>query len=262
MQKNGYQFLYADCGTNDVAALMNHAMTVYAILKGGLNMTGWDKENNIYKNPQNYIKGYIQRQFISDAFQNGNEIGGDKAYIKRYKRIPDNFRSHQNRRHSDSENPYTEYKFMRILLGMADHYEFRHIHKGNVNVYSLGETGYDVHRFKSPITIKIIERKIFFIFDTESLQAIAGKKFYFLLNDREQRGFQFITKYSEQKRYIESNGRSLTAPAFDRTEVDTLIDNFIKYFNSKKQKLTSFSQPYSYSANITLIRGGLNERNQ
>ncbi|MBE6666495.1 MAG: hypothetical protein E7603_09855 [Ruminococcaceae bacterium] len=257
LQENGYQFFYAACRTNDVSALMNHAMIVYAILKGGLNMTGWDK--NHYKTPNNYIKGYIQRRFISDAFENGDQIGGDKAYIKRYKRVPHNFIIHENRKHSDSENQYSEYKFMRILLGMADHYEFHHIHQGNVNVYSLGETGYDVQRFRSPITIKILEGKIFFVFDVRSLQLIAGKRFYFLLNKREQQELLGLNQYAQQKAYIQQKGISIQVPEIGSAEMKILIEKFIKYFNAEKTKLRNFAPRYQNTANIILQRGNINE---
>ena len=259
LQENDYQFFYADCRPCKVSDLMNHAMTVYAILKGGLNMTGWDKRSNSYKNPNNYIKGYIQRRFISDVFKNGDQIGGDKAYIKRYRIVPKSGFIHENRKHSDSENKYSDYKFMRILLGMADHYKFSQTYQGEVNVYSLGEGEYDVQRFKSPVTIKILEGKIFFVFDVCSLKDVAGKEFYFLSKPEAHDEFSRLNGYKEQSEYIKQHGKSILVPKIGSAEIKILIEKFVEYFNAEKQKLRNFGPKYKNTANITLMRGNINE---
>jgi hypothetical protein len=248
----GYKYFYADCGISDVKELMNHALTVYAVLKGGLNMTRWDDRRGDYNAPNNYIKSYLQRPFLDELY--GADMGSEKAKIKSRMSISDRATLTENRKENDlNDNKYGQYVFIRALLGLADHYEFRNLRSGTVNIYSLGKDGFDVERFKSPVTIKVVGKYIYYVFDVESISLITGKTFYFL--ERVPRWFK-DAQYAEKKQYIMNNGWEIKTPdSFCEEEVDRLIKGFVAYFERVRSKLNGFTEPFKRSETLVLKEG-------
>ncbi len=251
-----YKYFYAQCPNAGSADCMNHAYTVYSVLKGGLNMTGWRNDTQRYTSPKNYIKSYVQRPFL-DALYTQNKMGSEKAKIKSKKPLPQNAVLTSERERNDNKDKTYKggYVFIRAMLGLADHYEFRNLRVGTVNVYSLGEEDFDVERFKSPITIKIIGQYIFFIFDMESIEIMKNRTFYLL--DNPAKIIKANDSYSKKKETIISKGWKIETPKeFGAEEIDRLIKGFVEYFNNEKEKLQSFRPPFQASAGLKLNEGG------
>jgi hypothetical protein len=170
-------------------------------MKGGINETRFtpynnnefDPENGRYLKPGAYIKGYIQREFLPDP------VGSDKAFVKAkvarpVRAITATEKRKWRYRFADyDERTYSGFTFVRALLGLADHYEYRddiHCNLKETRYTSNGHRPYAVYhekkvhicnydnitinadercivppkeiedktgikRFKSPITIKI-----------------------------------------------------------------------------------------------------------
>lgn len=244
-----YRFFYVEVdGNADSDRMLNHAKNIYAVMKGGYNHTKFDS-------PESYIKGYIQRYFIDDYL--GEDVGSDKAFIKKYKR-----------KNSDeaSMDKYKEFMFSRALLGLADYFEFKDkVRKGRVEIFSLGENDFDVERFRSPVTIKVIGDKLIFLFG--SFDAICGKTFYFAPNPESlTKDFNSLT-YKQKKDYITKNaykkdkfGNTLIVPIetinkFDDEDIIFFINVFCEYFMDESYKLRKFriDQTISMSSNLRLI---------
>jgi len=249
LKNRGYLFFWTEVKEGSFSELLNHAMTIYAVLKSGINMTRWDDKQQRYLKPKAYIKGYIQRDYL-DLWEKDKRIGSDKALIKKHKKIRDGESWPQKRKIGDEYVRYDDYVFIRAILGLADHYEFRDLRKGNVYVYSLNEKedSFDISRFKSPITVKIIDKKIIFIFNPDAMQNILGKEFYILTKNVPEN-----KKSVEEKcLYIKENGHIIKTPDKFSIDIKTLITGYVDYFNRKKSVLMEFDHPYKKSANITL----------
>lgn len=241
LKDKGYRFFYAKAPQSDAAKepverekrLMDHAMTVYAVLKGGLNLTRRPEEPR-------YIKSFVQRQFLSEDKQFGASVGSEKSFIK--KEWPALATAGRG-------NQYKDYVFIRALLGLSDTWKYK---TGEViSGYNLGENDFDVVRFKSPITVKIVDSYIIFL--VERFDAILGKTFYFL-DGRQAAAMNRLTAYAAKKEYIEKNGRPISTPEqFTEEDVKALIAGFCRYYSEKAPyKLASFPPPYCYSANLKL----------
>ncbi len=229
LSEQGYNFFYVDInGSTTFEAMMNHAKNVYAMMKGGYNHTKFD-------NPDSYVKGYIQRDFIAEFYN--EQTGSDKAYIKKHKSLTEN---------EKKNNRYDSYLFTRALLGLADYYDFmrgtNEISGGKVDIFSLGEKSFDIERFKSPITIKIIGNQLLFIFG--SFKEICGKEFYFAPNGIPNKNTFDKMSYKDKKTYIESNPdifiKISTPKKFDNDDIIRFINLFAKYFENNKYKFNNF----------------------
>jgi hypothetical protein len=188
--------------TDNVKQSFHKALAVYSIMKGGINAARFDPyfngefdpPNGRYKNRDAYIKGYMQRDYLP------SNTGSDKAFVKARILKPvrtvsaweKNNARLQHRFYDYDERRYQKFVFVRALLGLADHYEYRDdihcdlketrhrkngepyavyhekkihiVNYDNVTITSDGKcsvpakdikenTG--VKRFKSPVTIKI-----------------------------------------------------------------------------------------------------------
>ncbi len=247
LSEKGYRFFYAEVN-GDSSAMLNHAKNVYAVMKGGYNHTKFDS-------PESYVKGYIQRYFIDDYID--ENTGSDKAFIKKYKRklTPE-----------PSREKYDDFIFSRALLGLADYFEFRdEVRKGRVEIFSLGEKGFDVERFRSPVTVKVIGNKLVFLFG--KFDAICGKTFYFAPNPEGlDKNFNSLT-YEQKKKQILENvnktdryGNTLIVPIqtikkFDDEDVIFFINVFCEYFMEERYKLGKFrrDETIRISSNLELI---------
>lgn len=252
LKDKGYRFFYTKAPQGDAAQepverekrLMDHAMTVYAVLKGGLNL-------GVGRNGPRYFKSYVQRRFLSEDQQFGNSVGSEKSFIK--KEWPALAIASSEDQSETPRKDYDKYVFIRALLGVADRWEYRFRGKTQdvISGYNLGENDFDVVRFKSPITVKIVDSYIIFL--VGSFDDILGKTFYFL--DRGQAdAMNLLATYAEKKEHIEKNGRPISTPdQFTEEDVKALIAGFCRYYSEKAPyKLASFPPPYRYSANLKL----------
>lgn len=235
--------------------LMNHAAAVYAIMKGGMNLTGYDPSNGQYRNPDAYIKGYIQRAYLDGIGE--HSTGSDKAKIKHDVVKP--LRDHDDRYKTE----YSQFTFVRALLGLADHYEFRDdircrpsfngsgfqvrkVHilnfksdalnrpgrlSNHASIQEAFKEGIGIARFRSPITIKILSNAFVFIFE-DTYKSILNKRF-FLLNDH-QKGDYDNGNDDQKIRVLCESAYILTPADFN---VPSFIRSFIAYFDKEKNNL-------------------------
>ena len=58
-------YFFCSCDkSSQIKTMLEHAQTISAILKGGINETKWIENEKKYKNDRLYIKSYIQRAFF------------------------------------------------------------------------------------------------------------------------------------------------------------------------------------------------------
>lgn len=192
LEKENYRFFYVNSGkAKNVDALM-------------------DRANEIYKK----LRNYLLDGFIED-FYPGEQIGSDKKLIKKYT----DFKSGKN---SDAE----PYLFVRALLGLSDGYKTKS--GKEVKILSLGEDGFDVERFSSPVTIKIVNDEIIFLFN--SFNEICGKIFYFAIYGTAE--IESKDKpYNDKKQIILNNPNKYvpihTPDKFSDEDVIKFIRNFV-----------------------------------
>ncbi len=260
LSKKGYEYFYVDIkGNPNHTDLMNHAKNIYAVMKGGYNHTGWNERDKCYRYQDRYIKGYIHRRFIDVAGY--KDYGSDKAFIKSKKKLrfdKDTGKTYEypkERRGQPNENNYDDkYIFVRALLGLADHYEFRDsARNGNVNIFCLGDSKFEIERFRSPVTIKIIDNKIIFLFG--SFKEICGKDFYFAPNGIPTKDEFDKKSYNDKKTYILDNPKLFFKISTPKDfNVVNFIHGFVEYFEGEKQKFSHFSNPtIKMSENLNLV---------
>lgn len=287
---------------NSIKNRMNHALTVYSIMKNGLNATRYDENNHRYRFRNRYIKGWTMRPYLDTQSKRLRMIGSDKAFIKSKIHHP-NPVDDQEKENLDRD--YPQYTFIRALLGLAENYEFRDRYRNNgstttqkngrtiINYTPVGvsviscpsnsdgtpkidpNTGVEtvkksaeIQRFASPVTIKIFNHRIYFLFN-DSYKQMLDRTFLFLSFrkvrvERQRNGriiyenethYESIQNCLNQKHYIS------TPKTFD---IEAFIDNFISYYNNNAQaKLQyfvesnpNFENPHANSRNITLKKGG------
>lgn len=224
------KLIWADFSKNkSIEEAMNNAAMVYAIMKSGINRSK--------KREKKYIKG-----FLNAGAGTGNR--GDKAFIKSKDYLWRNNNEIVGKRKIEEEdrandNHYDHYEFFRILLGMADHYKFNDPDKkrqGTVYVRNFEGVTIDgdeiigeeelkenIVRFKSPITMKIYQAGIIFIFDPTPGELL-GKWFYISRNTNAEK------KKSELK--VES---FIKTP--ESWDWEAFINNFMDYYKNYKENI-------------------------
>ncbi len=185
----------------NVDGLMDIAAKVYAVMKGGLSFKR--------------ISGYVMDRYLSDIedYDSGNE----KHFINEIV-FPD----------CDNYAP-SEYRFMRAMLGLPNNFTYlKGEHSGQqVNIYSLGDTSFDIERMASPVTIKIVDGEILFLFRQQ--EQIRDKEFYFVKTQRECNPLSGISEYSDKAAYIRAHGKRICSTSI---EWDSFILGFKKYLKS------------------------------
>lgn len=124
--------------------------------------------NNHPNNPKLYKKAYLWEYFA----QNG--IRWEKRQIK--KEFPNLAYSPKGNNPLDTQNPKNEnFRFIRALLGLAGHYEFKIPSKEIVTITCNDET---IKRMGSPIEFKIIGDTVY-ILCNDHYKKLYGKSFQF-----------------------------------------------------------------------------------
>ena len=242
----------------DLRRRMAQANGIYTVMKNGTNQTRYD--NGQYRFRDRYIKGYAVREFLPAG------TGSDKAFIKaRVLPVPNG--------RMKPEMPYENYTFIRAMLGLADHYEFRDdmrngglkpngkVRQSNVHVVHFegtkvvnGKLQLDmkavsenkgIKRFRSPFLIKIFADRIFFILE-DGWKQMQGQTFLILTDEQKRK------KDYQKAQHIR------TPDAFDP---EAFISGFIEYFNSRamQDQFLKFQDDKSgirAIAGLTLEKGG------
>ena len=278
-------FFYATVpGKPNAQTRMNHAYAIYTFLKNGINLTR-------PRFPDRYIKGYAVRAFLPKG------VGSDKALMKA-KVLP-----HPVLRPRESNPNYSGYVFIRAMLGLAENYEFRdNLRNDGFKTVINKKTGQPeekpiglkvkvthfagteirdgklwippesikeskgIQRFRSPVTIKIFQNRIFFILDN-SWQNMLGQIFLLSTKKEYDMAANLIkTNPSKAKQDFESFQHIQTPDSFDP---DAFISGFVAYFMCEKTKLLEFPErgtgpkpPAGYELReaygLTLEKGGQN----
>lgn len=276
-QESKQPYFYVDVPNGDKKLIknrMNHALTIYSIMKNGLNMTRYNEDKGKYAFPARYVKGFVMRPYLDQLDEKG-ELGSDKAFIKS-KILHSKDRDEMDALDCDHKH----YTFIRALLGLAEQYEFRDRYRNNGTTTNsrTGRTSYrparvsiihcptnedgspkinpemrpddvkklsEIQRFPSPVTIKIFQDRIYFLFN-DSYKQILNRTFLFLSFD------ESIADCLSKKHYLS------TPKTF---EITAFIESFVLYYNTEaKAKLNSFrdsytNNPYANSKNLTLKKG-------
>ncbi len=253
--RTGIPYFMFNTSSSSVEAKFNNVLTVYSIMKSGINHKG-------------YIKGFAMRKWLHD------NTGSEKARIKSKILTDKNNKSRQD---------YDNYVFIRALLGLPDHYEFRDkVRNGNVEIihfsslktkggkvtvdiqdiinYTKPKTDRSISRFQSPITVKIFDSCVFFLFN-DTWRLVAGQPFLFM---RERDGKELASAIKE-KRFEDAHGIICDCPAVnlisvpDEFNVKEFIREFIDYFDEVKSKLSNFPIQYRNSQDLELTGGNIDE---
>lgn len=138
-----YTIIYPN--KQQAASLLSDIWVISGMMKSGFNFT--------FRYPNDYYKGHIFRYFTE------KEIGGDKAFIKQ-KVLPG--RNLDTSAKSEEKINYTEFRFVRALLGLPGGFEFRSgkntTRRGKVDVKS--DT---IERFQSPVFYRVQNNQLLII---------------------------------------------------------------------------------------------------
>ncbi len=149
--------------------LMITAGVLYSVMKTGINFG------------DSYQKGYVMTMDFFKDVSPSKKIGNDKAFMK-----ADMFKPDHNDK-GDKVPRADEYLFVRSMLGLADHYEFRKgkiegtpQREGMIKIESVGD---DIQRFQSPVQIKIFDKMICFLPQMNEIpKEMCDKEFSFSIN--------------------------------------------------------------------------------
>jgi len=293
----GIDYFEFSVDDGDDLALFKRAVDVYAVMKGGINGAGFNPyvdgtflpQEGRYLKPNAYVKGFIQRPFLNES------VGSDKAFIKsrvlktRQMTYEEKTNPVLSKRFGDNLKKHNNYLYIRAILGLAGHYEYRDdIHcdfketkynrnnqpyatyyEKKVYVYSfdnvtVAESGnivppeeiekdIGIKRFKSPITIKIFtssaKKRVIFLFD-DSYKLVLDKTFIFL-TERQKKDFEAKVKANNYKEAAAVLKKCKAIKTPETFDKKDFIRRFVEYFNSKDVK-TRLEKCGSPSKNIVL----------
>ena len=225
LQKMKNAFFYCETTEEDKLTLVD---AIYSCMKGGKNM------NNTY------VASFIQKHYL----QNGKQ--SDKAFIKSQGLFAGD---------SKESNP-GHYEFVRALLGLADHIDFKdpqnngeEKHDGDtvkrVGTVTIKSVDKEIDRYKSPFTVKILDDSIFFIYE-DTFERIKGKKFKFQGNSNPRNNRETV---------INRESDEISVP--NEFDIDDFIKRFVQYCNGTNQdgELKKYEgiPRYKKAANLKLI---------
>ncbi len=181
----------------------------------------------ILKSGKNH-NGYVKSKLFHFALEMG--LRWDKRFIKkklyqiisrnnweelRYEEEPNDAAKdhHTNSYNSYNDNPAFNYSyaFVRALLGLPEHYEFR---AANRIIYHVKINSNEIERFKSPITFKVVDNMCYVIIG-DIPSSIFGHEF----------NFNLIKKQNNHKVAEIDNFASLSTPS--QFDLNLFISNYI-----------------------------------
>lgn len=200
---------------------------VYSLMKSGFNFPDYKRKRegglDIEKGKgeyQLYFRSYLFQYVIAQYRKRGEIIGSEKRFIKERffqprVRIPD-----------DEANK----KYIRALLGVSGSVEFKDNNRRGIITYR----GENVERFKSPITIKIVNGYVVFIPKQEELKQILDETFHF----------------EDSRHGLES---SINVP--DNFQLNDFLFSYVDYFNRLEIKKVDSNrrQPRPYKILVNTL---------
>lgn len=232
LSDNHYEYIYGIVkddkkGVNHEDKMLNVAAGIYAVMKGGINRS-YNRETRQYDNDK-YIKGYIQRKYLDDCKK--KQTGSDKAFMKS-KIVTVRNQRWKGEKHDNYES-YSEFEYVRALLGITDHIVFRDKPRNR----TVRIKNKDIERFGSAIQITVWGNYIFLIMkDEEYIKNILDKEFTFSYMDN-------------SKKIIKD--RIKTPAQFD---AGSFLKGFVAYYNEERRKLSNLN--FRDAANVELKMGG------
>lgn len=232
LSDNHYEYIYGIVkddkkGVNHGDKMLNVAADVYAVMKGGINR----------RYDGRYIKGYIQRRYMDKCGK--EKTGSDKAFMK--SKIITVRDSETKEKKNDNCESYSEFEYVRALLGITDRIVFRdNLRKGTVRIKNK-----DIERFGSAIQITVWGNYIFLIMkDEEYIKNILDKEFTFSYMDNSKKIIKGRIKtpaLSDENNFLEE----LVKP---------FLEGFVEYYNEERGKLSNLK--FEDAANVELKMGG------
>lgn len=229
---NHYEYIYGIVkddkkGVNHGDKMLNVAADVYAVMKGGINR----------RYDGRYIKGYIQRRYMDKCGK--EKTGSDKAFMK--SKIITVQDSETKEKKNDNCESYSEFEYVRALLGITDRIVFRdNLRKGTVRIKNK-----DIERFGSAIQITVWGNYIFLIMkDEEYIKNILDKEFTFSYMDNSKKIIKGRIKtpaLSDENNFLEE----LVKP---------FLEGFVEYYNEELKKHSNLK--FEDAANVELKMGG------
>ena len=201
------------------------ATTVYSVMKSGIN---------------GRADGFMLKHFF-DGVRN------DKSFMREQVL-------------GDSKRSLDEYAFVRAILGLADHYDFRDQYfKGSITLinyegaeYKAGEwtvpfesvdKNKGIKRFPSPITIKFFDKNVVFMLENDDAvyEPILGQPFFVLT--KEQKNALSFAKNQQDVSNVLKNVKYIKTPdTFDRKD---FVRKFVNYFNQNRQGGITLREVYN-----------------
>ena len=176
-QNKGFgSFLRTDIKDNEIQDILSkHQNPVFSLGNYNNFQDAFKKIDTFYKKLKMGINKPYKKSLLFEYMCNTYNIGWEKKFIK--KNFPEVIHGdHQPIAYQDDK----EFKYIRAVLGLAEHNEFRPTDgKKQIKIKSKD----NIERFKSPITFKIFNKKIYILFD-DSYKKILNKEFDFSLNSK------------------------------------------------------------------------------
>jgi hypothetical protein len=189
----------------------------YKILKSGYNFPDHPKIDGKINYEEYGSNRTYYRAFFS-IYMNEKGIGNEKRFIK------ENFFRRDVRLAKDG----VQKRFIRAQLGLPDNYEFRgKDRRGKIEIKSS-----DVERFKSPLTFKVFENKVYLVFSNFQLPTTR---------------FDFKDKFSEER---------ISSPNLELNFED-LLQNYFIYFEECKTDFINKNKNKNLPFTLKLIYDSL-----
>jgi hypothetical protein len=174
-QSKGFgSFLRTDIKDNEIQKILfSHQNPVFSLGSYNNYQDAFKKIDIFYKKLKMGINKPYEKSLLFKYMCTTYNIGWEKKFIK--KNFPEVIHGeHQPIVCQDDK----ELRYIRAVLGLAEHNEFRPTYgKKQVKIKNKD----NIERFKSPITFKIFNKKIYILFD-DSYKKILNKEFDFSLN--------------------------------------------------------------------------------
>jgi len=191
-QSKGFgSFLREDISANDINKILsNHQNKIFSLGSYGNYKKAFLTIDSFYKKLKMGINKPYKKSLLFQYMCTEN-IGWEKKFLKnKFPQIIHGTHTPVVCKEPDDR----EFKYIRAVLGLAEHNEFRPngVEK-QVKIESVDRDENDpkkarYQRFKSPITFKVFNRSIYLIFD-KSYEAILNKEFYFKLDRQKEKLF-------------------------------------------------------------------------
>ncbi len=185
-QSKGFgSFLREDISANDINMILsNHQNKVFSLGNYGDYKKAFLTIDSFYKELKMGINNPYKKSLLFKYMCSKYDISWEKKFLKN--KFPEIIHG----KHSPvvcKERDDNEYKYIRAVLGLAEHNEFRPTGgKKQIKIESVKRANNDkkkafYQRFKSPITFKVFNGKIYLVFN-DSYKEILDEEFSFSLN--------------------------------------------------------------------------------